>query len=112
MSGEASDKKKGATKRGAADKGAADKGAAAEKSPSASAPNKEVATPRSREEPLTQGPSGVDTPFREGNHETVMTYGHGGFPKYVMAVWVIFLIGYAVYFYWYGLPDLSAWGSP
>ncbi len=51
-------------------------------------------------------------PFDEGNHETKMTYGHGGFPKYVMAAWVCFLVGSAAYYYTYGLPDLTAWGSP
>lgn len=56
--------------------------------------------------------SDEETSFVEGNHQTVMTYGHGGFPKYIMAIWVAFLVGYAIYFYVYGLPDLTAWGSP
>ncbi len=51
-------------------------------------------------------------PFAEGDHATVMTFDHGGMPRYIVAAWVVFLIGYGVYFYTYGLPDLRAWGAP
>ena len=44
--------------------------------------------------------------------ETVMTYGPGKVPMYVIAVWTVAMIGLAAYFISYGMPDLSAWGSP
>lgn len=43
---------------------------------------------------------------------TTMTYGPGKVPLYVVALWAVVLIGLAVYFISYGMPDLSAWGSP
>ena len=51
-------------------------------------------------------------PFLEGDHETRMTFDHGGFPMYVKAVWAIFLVSVTYYMYVYALPDLTAWGSP
>ncbi len=78
-----------------------------ESNPTADAPEEapEDARPKSAE-------ASAAKPFSEGDHETLMTYGHGGFPRYVMAAWVCFLIGYAIYFYTYGWPDLTAWGRP
>lgn len=86
--------KKAATKKAATKKSASKKGGAEDSAAS------------------DEGEASEPVSFVEGNHQTVMTYGHGGFPKFIMAVWVCFLVGYAVYFYVYGLPDLTAWGSP
>jgi hypothetical protein len=54
----------------------------------------------------------VDGMFAEGEHETRMAYGHGRLPIYIVAAWVAFLIGYVVYFWVYGWPDLVRWGAP
>ena len=52
-------------------------------------------------------------PFVERDHAaTKMTYDHGGAPGIVIAVWAVALLGLAAYFISYGVPDLSAWGSP
>jgi hypothetical protein len=51
-------------------------------------------------------------PFVEHDGRTEMTYDHGGAPRVVIAVWAVALLALAAYFIGYGLPDLSAWGSP
>ncbi len=45
-------------------------------------------------------------------HETVMTYGHGTMPKFVLLIWTTFLVSFAIYMFKYFLPDLSLWGKP
>ena len=62
--------------------------------------------------PAEEADAADERAFAEGNHETVMKYGHGGVPMYVIAPWVCLIIGYVAYFYRYGWPDLAAWGIP
>jgi hypothetical protein len=51
--------------------------------------------------------------FMESEHEaTLMTYGPGKVPIYVIAVWAVAMVSLAAYFITYGIPDLSAWGKP
>lgn len=45
-------------------------------------------------------------------HETMMTYGHGKLPKFVLLIWTTFLVSFAIYMVKYFLPDLSLWGKP
>jgi hypothetical protein len=45
-------------------------------------------------------------------HETRLSYGHGGVPWIVIAAWVGLLTAYVIYMASYALPDLSSWGMP
>ena len=44
--------------------------------------------------------------------ETLMTYGPGKVPIVIIAVWAVAMVSLAAYYITYGMPDLSAWGSP
>jgi hypothetical protein len=44
--------------------------------------------------------------------ETLMTYGPGKVPIFIIAIWAVAMVSLAAYFITYGMPDLSAWGSP
>ena len=49
----------------------------------------------------------------ESEHdETLMTYGPGKVPILIIAIWAVAMVSLAAYFITYGMPDLSAWGSP
>ena len=53
-------------------------------------------------------------PVEDGRDKepTRMSFGRGGFPFYVAAAWLIVVAAYAVYFIYFGVPDLRAWGTP
>jgi hypothetical protein len=70
--------------------------------------------PAAADEPAGEnaGVAEVPGPFVEGEHETRLEYGHGRLPLYVAVAWIIFLVAYAVYFGFYGWPDLKQWGAP
>lgn len=47
------------------------------------------------------------------DHETLMTYNESArVPWWVVAVWVIAIIGFVGYLVKYLFPDLALWGSP
>ena len=96
----------------------AEKTEAKDESKKASAPEEddepEEGAPKARKAATERGQEVDESlePFLEGDHETRMTFDHGGFPLYVKAAWAIFLVSVTYYMYVYALPDLTAWGSP
>ena len=46
------------------------------------------------------------------DHETEMTYDHGRAPWIVIIVWIVAIIGFAIYMGVYCFADLALWGRP
>ncbi len=51
-------------------------------------------------------------PNMKSSEDQVGAYQDGRMPWWLFAIWAAFLVWGAIYFIWYGIPDLKRWASP